>query len=308
MRHYAETLIYAFLDGYRYLNRLPVRYWLPLILSCLFLGWNGLQIIFSPNLILAFVDTNSVTELIYNTLEFQLRSIPIYIFIVVSFILIHWLIHSLVEIGFTHILHGEEINISRIIATGLNFYVPNLLIVIAIFFIVQAIFMLSIFLQIAFSGFSITLITGIEVLFYRAIGLSLFLSFMVTMWLTDFVLPRMAKGFTFKHALLRSIIIFNNRSLSLVTFYIIKLVLIVVSVILFQIVLRHLLLPFFIMLEAQFSISLTLFSGRELAFDNLFSNLVLIIAIFLSALLVFAPFMAPMYLFQRFLLFRLYKA
>jgi len=302
-----KALILAFLDGYHYLNRLPVKYWIPLILSCVFLGWNGLQIIFSPNLILAFIDTGSVTELIYNTLEFHIRSIPIYIFIVLTFILVHWLIHTITEIGLTNLLHRQKISLSRIYTTGLNFFVPNLLIVISIFFIVIAIFMLSIFLQIAFSGFAMTFVTGIETLFYRAIGLSLLFSFIVTMWLTDFVLPRMTQGHTFKYAFVRSMIVFNNRPVSLIAFYIIKLILILLSIGLFQIVLRHLLLPVSVMLETQYSISLALFSGRELVFEKLFSNLVLLIFVFVSALLVFAPFMAPMYLFQRFLLLRLYK-
>ena len=297
----------AFSDTNSYLNRLKLIHWIPFFLSFVFLGWNGIQIIFSTNLILSFVNTRSITFLVYNTIEYHLRSVPIYLFILLTLIVIHWMIHSLFEIGITRIVHKENKNWKQIINIGINFFVPNLIIVIAIFFTVITLLMLSIFLQIALSGFRTTAFANMQNLLYQVFGLAVFLSIGVTMWLTDFVLPWMALGATFKQSLLKAINLLNNQPFSIAAFFLIKILLIVLSVYIFQLALRHLLLPLFIMLETKYTFSLFLISARKLVFNNLLINLRILFLVLFSALLVYAPIIAPLYLFQRFYLLRLTK-
>lgn len=307
MKVFLKSLKLACLDCHNYLNTLKFRLWLPFFLSSIFLGWNGLQILFSLNLIISFVNTGSITRLVYTTMEYNLRSIPIYLFVVITFFIIHWIIHSLLETGFSYIIRKQKRGMSRVLAVGFNFFVPNLLVVVSIFFIIIALFMLSMFLNIIFSGYSFTDFSNLETNIYRVLGLSLFLSIIATMWLTDYVLPRMTEGDTFKHAFLRAALKLNTKPFTIICFYLIKLILIILSIYLFRIVLRHALLPFFIMLEKEHSIGFFLLSGRNLLIGNVFSNLRTIFVVLFASLFVFTPILAPLYLFQRFLLFRLNK-
>ncbi len=307
MNHFLQSMKLALLDSYHYLNELRFKFWLPFFLALFFLGWNGLQIIFSLNLVFSFIDTRSITGLVYTTLEYHLRSVPIYLFIVITFIIIHWLLHCIFEAGFTNVIHKRKNIFNRMYAAGVNFFIPNLIIVLTIFFIFSAFFTLSIFFQIMFTGYSPTVVNGLETAVYRILALSVFLSVVVTMWLVDFVLPRMTMGESFKHAFMRSAIILNRKPFTLISFYLIKLLLILFTIYLFQIVLRHFVLPLFIMLEAKFSFGVFLLSGRTLIIEKLFTNIWIMLVIFFSALLIFSPLMAPFYVFQRFLLFRLTK-
>ncbi len=307
MKYLFSTTKQALNDAYHYLNNLKPAYWLPFLFSFVFLGWNGIQILFSLSLILSFVNTRSLTHLVYTTLEYQLRTIPIYFFILLTFIIIHWVFHCIFEAGLTHAIHQKKLEWKKLYSIGLNFFVPNLIIVLAIFFVVVSLFMISIFVQIVFSGFSVTVISNMEGLVYQALGLSLFLSIIISTWLVDFVLPRMALGLSFKQSMLRSLSYFNQQSFKIISFYLIKLLLVLLSVYVFQLTLRHLLLPFFVMLESKYALSVFLISGKQLVFQNLMINLKILLLVIFSALIIFAPILAPLYLFQRFLLYRFTK-
>ncbi|MBW6516145.1 MAG: hypothetical protein K0B81_05955 [Candidatus Cloacimonetes bacterium] len=307
MKYLLPVMKQALSDTNNYLNNLKIVLWLPFYLAFIFLGWNGIQILFSINLILSFVNTRSVTYLVYNTIEYHLRSVPIYLFILITFVTIHWLIHCFFEIGFTLNIHKKQMNLKKIYATGVNFFVPNLIIVISIFFFNIAILMLIIFLQIALSGFRMTEVANLEQLVFQTLNLALYLSIIVNIWLADFVLPRMALGYSFKSSLIRGLRLLNQQSVKIILFYLMKIILIFFSIYVFQLVLRHLLLPFFVMLESRYAWSILLLSSRNLVLSNLLINLRILSLVLFSTLIVYTPIIVPLYLFQRFILFRTFK-
>ena len=105
-----KALKFAGLCTYNYLNTLKLKYW-PLLLGALiFLGWNGLQIIFSLNLIASFINDFKVQNSLSSTPIDNLRSIPIYIFSLISFIvfasfIIFLLVCILIAINIANIIN-----------------------------------------------------------------------------------------------------------------------------------------------------------------------------------------------------------
>ena len=301
----------ALIDTNDFLNSLSIKQWLPFFSACIFLGWNGIQIVFSLNLILSFINTNSMTYLIINSINYNSKAIPVYIFSVLSFILFYWILHCFFEVGLDFYLRGQVKTDLRkrlkreIVAVSLNFLTPSLLILLFLVVTMTSALLFYVFSIVAGSGFEVIFIDGFETVAFRFVIVAIFFTIVILTWLTDNVLPEMTKGFSFKTALLRGYVYNCRYKFQFFCFYLIKSVLVVITIFAFQYILRHLFLPYFVMLEANYSISLLVFSSYILNFEELMINVGVIFLMFLTSLVIFTPIMAPFYLFQRFLLQRI---
>lgn len=290
-----------------YLNNISVKELPWFFFSCIFLGWNGIQIVFSLSLILTFIDSRSMANLIFNSMRYYSRAIPIYIFALVTFFVIHLFLHCLFETSLSAKIQNVRLKLPEIRIVAVNFFIPALLMIIAVFLVSGLIFLAIVFSSIVSSGFSADLNIAIEHSFYQWIYVSVISSFLVTLFLVDNVLPRMVREHSFKISLFRAYIYFKANFRRLSMFYLIKIVLILFSVFLFQSILRHFLLPGFMMLEDQYSISLLLLSGRTINFQHIMINIFTLYAILSAAFIVFTPIMALPYIYQRLLLFKYTK-
>ncbi len=298
-------------DTNDFLNELPLKYWLPFFASCVFLGWNGIQIVFSLNLILSFINTRSMATLIVNSIQHNARSIPIYGFAIVSFFVIFWLMNCIFEAGFVNYVNkvkeqrSLDSSTSELIPVAMNFFTPTLIMVLLIFVFWGSGLLLLVFGKVAGSGFDTIAIEGYEALIFRFLVVAIISIIVVLTLLKDNVLPYMCRGYGFKHAILRSYTAMRKKWAYFLSFYLLKIVLIIFSVQAFTFVLRHLFLPYFVMLEARYSFSVLMFSSSIVDISEVINNIVVFYLVFTSSLIIFAPIMAPFYVFQLFLLKRL---
>lgn len=271
-------------------------------LSCIFLGWNGIQIIFSLGLILTFIDTKSMTRLVVNSMRYNTRAIPIYAFAIVTLFVIHWLIRCFLEASLSAELQEKKLSRHDLWALAINFFVPNMIMVILVFVTIGTFFLTTTFSQIISAGFSAKMNLAVEYSFYRWLYISVIVSIIVTTLLVDNVLPKMIKCHSFKGALYRAFIQIRSNISRFSLFYLIKILLILFTLFIFQSILRHFLLPYFILLEDKHSFTLLLFSSRIINVQHIVSNILIIYGVILSALLIFSPIMAYPYIYQRLLL------
>jgi len=271
-------------------------------LACMFLGWNGIQILFSFGLIITFIDSRSMTRLVFTSFQYNIRSIPIYIFAITTFFIIHWIIRIFYEISFTVKINQIEMKFKEIKALALNFFVPNLIMVLAVFLIIGSYFLLRVFWGIASTGFNSSINLNAESTIYYWLYTSIITSVVITIFLTDNVLPRMLKYHTFKGSLLRALIYIKYNFVRFILFNLIKFLLIVFSVFVFQSILRHFILPYFLLLEDQHSFVVLFSSSRRFRIEYVISNIFVMYGVLIAALIVFSPLMAPLYVYQRLLL------
>ncbi len=290
-----------------YINSISFKELPWFFFSCIFLGWNGIQIVFSLSLILTFIDSRSMTNLVFNSMRYYSRVVPIYIFALLTFFVIHLFLHCLFEVSLSAKIQKAKLKLSEIQVIAINFFIPTLLLILTIFLIAGLVFLAIVFSNVVSSGFAANLDIAVEYSFYRWLYISVIMSFLVTVLLVDNVLPRMTKEHSFKIALCRAYIYFRNNLWQLSIFYLLKLTLILFSVFVFQSILRHFLLPGFLMLEDNFSFSLFLMSGRTINFQHIISNIFMLYAIISAAFIVFTPIMAFPYMYQRLLLYKYTK-
>jgi len=201
-------------------------------------------------------------------------------------------------------IQGIYLSFTELKAVSINFFIPNLVIVLITIFLTAATFIILSFSMIAFNGFHPQINITVERSIYLWVKISLTASIAFTILLTDNVLPRMIKNYTFKGAVYRAYLTIRKNTMHFLLFYIFKLSLIVLSILVFQSILKHFFLPYFLLIEDNYSFSVLLFSGRILNFKDILLNLLILYSIIVSAYLIFTPIIAFPYIYLRLLLFK----
>jgi len=307
LANFFNGIKFATVSTYYYLNTLRLKLWPLLFGAFVFIGWNGLQIVFSLNLIVSFINSFTMKNLLSTTIRYNIRTIPIYIFIILTFVIIFWLIRTFVETSFTLHIRRKKLTFKEIKAISLNFFAVNVMIVLALLFITTSAAIIHIFVKIVANGFISIHTAGITIIALRYSLVFFFISILSTTFMIDFILPVMCTGLNYKEALNLVRRYTSEHIYSIVLFYALKIGLIILSISVFQFVLRHLMLPFFLMFEFNYSFGIFLTFSEMLSIMNIMVNVTIFGIMFVSSLIIFSPIQAPLFLFQKYLLERMYS-
>lgn len=300
-----KALKFAGLCTYNYLNTLKLKYW-PLLLGALiFLGWNGLQIIFSLNLIASFINDFKVQNSLSSTPIDNLRSIPIYIFSLISFIVFFWLMRTFAETAFTIHIREERVSFKKVSVTSLNFFAASLLTALVLLFIATTVAIFHIFIKITLAGFNPLYVPGAKIIMLRYALVFFFVSIITTTFMMDFILPTMCSGLSYRESLFRVREFLSKHTYSVILFYLFKASLIIITILFYHFALRHLIIPIFMFMKHFNLLELILAFSKIINLVEIVVNIIVFGIILLSALIIFAPIQAPFFIFQKYLLERM---
>ncbi len=289
-------------DTAHYFTNLSLKSWFFLIISSFFLGWNGVQVLFSTNFIFRSIEHLRLGDIIFRNFYLQAQTFPLYIFAILTLVLIHWFIHIYMELHFSAKLQKKNLSSEELKAISLNFFVPNLVTVIIILLTMTALFAIILFGNLVLSGFTAYDLDNTHLLAFKLINLGVLLSFLITIVQVDLVLPRMLSGNSFASALHKAFETVDDDVFYILVFYLIKFLLIALTLYLFRYLLNLAILPLFYSVLNSINLPLSLLTIGGLT--HLLTNIAIITGLLVASLALFIPVFLIFFVLQRYLLYR----
>jgi hypothetical protein len=274
--------------------RRPIVWQIVRILGFFFLGWNGLQLVFLPNLSFIVLNSETLSTLFSSLISDNSGFLPLIIFIIGTYLLIMFIMHLLTEMEYRSRLNHYIIPWSDVPVLFVNYGIP-LFMQFLFILLLQAIVLIILFLgYLLLSSF-----TPIHIdMYYLASRIAtVFITFpwIVMQFMLDTTLERGVKGRTFSYCFRRAKYLLANKTTDIFRYLIVRLTLILLSLIAFKVFIYTIILPFKIYLFYNWNVNTNLIFGNLNTLSDVIVSAVKILFGLIIMGILFSPISTPLY-------------
>ncbi len=274
--------------------------WVELVICGLFVGWNGIQLVLSPMLVIDLFDWYSVVSYLKSLFYDNTGFIPLTVFLYLSSFIIFSFLHVLSEARMMNLLNHKTMKWKESLSLSVNFFLPVVYIFLILMFLALTAYFVVMFFILILLGFGIEFSISINQLIYRIFLGTMVLVIVMLMPLIDIVMPLLTVGYTFNRAYRKMSYAIKHFFWGFFIMYLMRFIFMMVAFGLYLIFMKYALLPVVKVVLLHLKGESLLYFRAMYGIKEITLNVLTLISGILISQVGFFLIGTPLYIFQRF--------